>query len=504
MAWIDRAARRAAASDAPDRLIGLVERRDLTRRQALKGFAAGALLAGPAGALLSTPDARGASCLRVDPTCARDAEQAFNAAIGACKRDSLWSELGCRVKAQNALTAARHACRVPDHSRCPAGRRCDGSGACVAGDPSPAPPEDEDGPVGTGPCAHDWPSAASLAAARAASAAGAPVVDLSAGGCIRLERSGDTERLTVAGAVVSELVTSATGTTTRRDDDRDGFFEVTAKTEDGRAEIVRRDPATRAVVRRETRTIDGDEVHVIVEEHGEVVQQFKTGRAGHSSGVSASGLLGYDPQYCGAERDKEYNDLMNAAVQKLTACLEKKGRGDIALELMDAYARSQILCEDIEGAYAAAIDSQDGRGYGRVVVNPGAMAELVRADQLRVMGHELLHYTSLGLHDSAHSEAKEESRWFEGDRVYACTSLCLPGYSFGQPNKCSCATCLETNVCDGRCAEFNECQDPNLGAICPCLLRNKWYPTFEECAVDCSSGLACFGFSKCRNLSRKC
>jgi len=41
-------------------------------------------------------------------------------------------------------------------------------------------------------------------------------------------------------------------------------------------------------------------------------------------------------------------------------------------------------------------------------------------------------------------------------------------------------TCLQTDVCDERCK-------------------------YElECVEDCSSGLLWFGFSKCKNLSRKC
>jgi hypothetical protein len=92
----------------------------------------------------------------------------------------------------------------------------------------------------------------------------------------------------------------------------------------------------------------------------------------------------------------------------------------------------------------------------------------------------------------------------EGDRVYACSIICAGGAS-SAPTKCHCATCLQTEVCDKRCApEVIDCKNPDMGAICPCLLRNKWYPTYRDCVEDCSSGLICFGFSKCRNLSKAC
>jgi hypothetical protein len=87
--------------------------------------------------------------------------------------------------------------------------------------------------------------------------------------------------------------------------------------------------------------------------------------------------------------------------------------------------------------------------------------------------------------------------------VYACSILCAGGIGRATTS-CHCATCLQTEVCDERCKREIPCSKPDMGAICPCLLRNKWYPTYRECVEDCSSGLICFGFSKCRNLSRAC
>jgi hypothetical protein len=495
MPWIDRAARRAAASDAPDRLTELVERRNLTRRQALKGFAAGAILAGPASSLLSSP-AGAASCLRPDPACAQAAELAFADALRACKRDSLWSELRCRVQAQNALTTARQACRVPDHARCPAGQRCDGSGACVAGDPAPAP-EEPGAPVGTGPCAGDYPTEASLVAARAALAAGAAVVDLSPGGCMRVERAGGVERTTVAGTVVAELVTTASGATGRRDDDRDGYFEATFEIGADGSEFRWRDPATRALKRRETRKRDGALVHVVIEEDGEVVQQYKTGE--HSASVAR---LAADPGFCGPALDAKFNDLMMKAVSRTTKCLEQRGLGDVANEMLHAALHSTIVCGPRPGAYAAAIDAGDGARSGRIQIDVDANAGRPVDDVIETLAHELLHYTSLGLHDAAHT-GNDDSRMEEGDRVYACSILCAGGAT-SLPTRCHCATCLGSDVCDERCKQDIPCSNPDMGAICPCLLRNKWYPTYRDCVEDCSSGLICFGFSKCRNLSKAC
>ncbi len=509
MAWIDRAARRAAASDAPDRLIGLVERRDLTRRQALKGFAAGAVLAGPASGLL-TPDARAASCLRSDAVCVEAAEATFSSALSGCARTAkpgggLWGELRCRVRAQSALTTARQACRQPDHSRCPEGAHCDGStGACVAGDPPPAvdPPP---AAVGSGPCAGDWPTEDSLLAARDALSGGAEVVNLSPGGCIRLERTlagGNVaaERMTVAGAVISETAYTATGRTGRRDADGDGFFERTFASSGTAAEFVTRDPVTKAVVRRERRTVVGDTVEVVIEA-GEASESFVGGLEVLAAGAGFGRVP--DGEYCGAELDKRYGTFLMRGLGRAAKCLEEKGRGDLALELMDAGTHSTILCGHIGSDLAAvAADAMTQRGGGRIIIDTEAVGRMDAIPLMELLMHEVLHYTSLGLHNTALLSGDGLKYKEDADPIHACAALCiqLPN----QISKCQCATCLETKECDERCAKYTECEQPDMGAICPCKFRNKWYPTFEECAADCAKGLLCFGFSKCKGLSRKC
>jgi hypothetical protein len=361
--------------------------------------------------------------------------------------------------------------------------------------------------VGTGPCANDYPTAASLAAARVAIAAGEPVVNLSPNGCIRLERtfadgSPAVERTTVAGTIVSEYVHTPTGMTGRRDDDRDGFFESEFEVGDGGSEFRRRDPATKAVKRRETRTNDGDAILVVIEEDGEVVQQFRATADGVMQASAAVDLPWEGGDYCGPELDAYWGNLLMTAVHRMTTCLEKRGLGDVANEVMYAGTHSTIVCGDLWSAYAAAIDAGGGARSGRIQIDLEANEHELENDRIQTLAHELLHYTSLGLHDSAHINNRD-SRMEEGDRVYACSILCADGAT-SAPNKCHCATCLQSDVCDERCKAELECKDPDLGAVCPCLARNKWYPTYLECVEDCSSGLICFGFSKCKNLSKKC
>ena len=170
--------------------------------------------------------------------------------------------------------------------------------------------------------------------------------------------------------------------------------------------------------------------------------------------------------------------------------------------MLYAATHSTIVCGALDSAYAAAIDAPGGARAGRIQIDVAANEGRHDADMIETLAHELLHYTSLGLHDSAHT-GNEDSRMEEGDRVYACSILCAGGIGRA-PTRCHCATCLDTGVCDERCKIDFPCSKPDMGAICPCLLRNKWYETFEECAVDCSSGLACFGFSKCRSLNKGC
>jgi hypothetical protein len=413
------------------------------------------------------------------------------------------------VRAQSALSDARTTCRVPDHTRCPEGQFCDGGGRCAAGDPPPPAP-DPAGPVGKGPCANDFPTEESLLAARAALAAGDPVVSLSPGGCIRIERTFADgavvrERTTVAGAVMAEYeYDGAGGSTGRRDADLDGWFETTFTTGPDGSETVTRDRATKAVLRRETRTRTGPNAYDVVVEAGEDSESYAAGLA------NAADAFDDDPdpediegEYCGNDLDKRLGTFLWRAMARTAKCLDEKGRGDLAIELLETGSKMTILCGDVgESTAAIAIDAVGGARRGRIIFNRN-VANTDALGTMELLMHEVFHYTSLGLHPSPLLKGPGKIHARDADPVYACAALCATQVP-SRVSKCQCATCLQTKECDERCTKYSECNNPEMGAICPCKWNNKWYPTYEQCVAGCSSGLLCFGYQRCKNLSRAC
>jgi hypothetical protein len=133
-------------------------------------------------------------------------------------------------------------------------------------------------------------------------------------------------------------------------------------------------------------------------------------------------------------------------------------------------------------------------------INPVSFNKLTPYEQRHLLFHEMLHSYALHEYDLVVNPL-ENPRLLENDPIEACAETCW-GYE-GLSTKCSCATCLGTDVCDPRCAKFKAC-DPVLGFRCPCPSGPGYYRDCASCLVGCPSGLACFGMTTCTPISVEC
>jgi hypothetical protein len=338
-------------------------------------------------------------------------------------------------------------------------------------------------------------------------------VALSPGGCIGYRRTFDgarlaTEVVTLSGEVISEFVYTGQGSSGRQDRDLDGFFdwEVTlTRGSDPEIEVEIRelDPDGAGVVRRERRTINDATVHVIIEHDEEIVNQFDA----PAEQVAGPGVTQELPTAgpCEAVPLARYVGHLIRCVDRTTKCLEKHGRGDLAAEMWRIGAKAQIQCIDDPGSdYYARAGTWSELGMGEqvpVTINMPRYDPSAEDFQLSTMCHELMHHTSLGAHDPALKGTMRES---DADAVNACTALC-GGFSLAglKPTKCQCATCTGRDVCDPLCKSYRDC-NPEMGAVCPCPQRHRWFPTYTECVEECPSGVSCFGYGKCLDLDKNC
>jgi hypothetical protein len=120
-------------------------------------------------------------------------------------------------------------------------------------------------------------------------------------------------------------------------------------------------------------------------------------------------------------------------------------------------------------------------GEGSFPYDPGPSAS-------SVLFHELLHVRPEWNHND---DEKRFSNRREVDPIYSCEALCFDQ----EPSRCSCASCLGTNICDSRCSDaaighLKDC-NPGLSFQCPCPGPN-WFRQFNKCAgclAVCPSGL---------------
>ena len=479
-----------------------------SRRQVLKSFVAGVLLAGPLGALWPSRDAQafhippGSECpvpsrcgtrqyCNVDETCIciQSAEGAYR-----CGRLPSTCDLRlCQTSADCADLGEGYFCDTPNTGCCsdPPQELARCIAPCVAAPPEP--PE---------PCASDPMTADSLAAARNALAAGATTVKLSPLGCVSYKRT------LVSGRITHEEMTfdgtpavlwdhTATRSKGRRDLDQDGFFEWRATTQ--RSSWIATDastvmsefvPATQALVGRQTYARTGSVVHTKIEEADasgamQVVAEFDTGlteASTHFDEAAAEGpYLAAAAVKCTAGQLKKIKAAFKEASRKGLECLRRHGRWDLAFSIgLDMAVKApRYTCtpkpELPDGTFeAASINgpavqanwmgtkvqiNANSAPNGFFTEDNGISIEQRPLDaRASTLFHEMSHI-SLGPGSKDHSGNNREA-----DNVWACEDICFDtAEDPWTPTKCQCAICLETRTSDTRCDSFRDCE----GGPCP-------------------------------------
>jgi len=349
-------------------------------------------------------------------------------------------------------------------------------------------------------------------------ASGATEADVSPGGCVRYIReivNGVTtdESLMVAGRPVIVWRHESDHSTGLQDADGDGFSEWRATVErtggnDGIWQETLSDPISGGPIQRITYSVVGDTVHVLVEiadEDGTLAPDLEydtstvavagDSRSHRPAALPAVARTGF-PFLCGDVKEAEIRKRLREGIDEGLQCLHSAGATDLERSVTWHYMNDTI---DV-----ACYESQDDVWAGiktwvpflnvrSLEVNRTNYDTALPSYQRRVLWHEILH-VPLGSH-MKHDEINS-SNSFAGkfDRVYACEELCYGS----QPDRCICARCLGTDVCDPRCQKYNPC-NTNEGALCLCPSRQKYYPDRTTCAVECPKGLAC-AFAGCKTL----
>jgi hypothetical protein len=412
--------------------------------------------------------------------------------------------------------------------------------------------------AGAQPCNQDYPTAASLRAARAAVLGGANNVSLSPGGCLRYERWTTQLLLSNITVVTREEVRfnsqpvlvwehnyhplfpiqsqfSSTGT---RDGDLDGFQEWRASVTrifpppttapSGPVvinpptvpqpypigidlEVAEYDPSSQALVRRETSSFPGDgTMHVTVEEGPgtlHVTSSYDGPSKEQASAQSSSELeRNIVDIVCPAGLANQVMDVLLDAASNGGKCLRDSFRYADAAAMAHAVATRNFLIACQSGT--------DPQGGGAAAgVEPASAADPTRPIILlinttwwslnnrreRTLFHELMHVIG-NKHDHNLESllASDERRWSEVDRTEACESLCYNQ----NPTKCECARCRDTMVC-GSCNNYASCYSNQLGGFCPCPNPGRWFEAATQCITDCPSGLGCFGV-QCKPETNAC
>jgi hypothetical protein len=547
--WIDRIARWSARSEdgpreAAVRRMEVALDRKVSRRGALQ-VAALATVGGAAAGKVASSALAGTSGVCEQSSLDRCLDRGSlrsEIAEMLCRFEKPADRAACRDRIQGERSALTKAClgnycNCPDGQEacaasgvpgvcCPAGQICqiDANGAsCV--DPAIGPPPR---PV---PCESDPSTADSLFAASAALAGGADQVPLSPGGCLQYKRvrNGDdvvSEQITGAGALLAEYGYSATGATGRQDSDGDGFFEWRATLSRGSdpqiaVVIEEYDPSTQKLVKRQTRAQHGATVHHVWEiDEGaglETIREFDapTDQASDGSSLPSARVTaaqssgGPHPEFGWLDCDDDVRATVTTALEncmkKVLPCLDKNKAPGLKNEMAKIFAGKTTFTCSSGGAMANLVESTAHplTTDTKVRINPDRLGS-VSPDSL--ICHELMHATSLGVHDPDLTEVPQEFDDSELDRVKGCTTLCFGG---GFVNQCHCATCLGTTVCDDRCKNYSKCANCEKG-VCPCEdTRQRYYASVSNCKAKCptssanGNGLKCFAI-QCKGISLCC
>jgi hypothetical protein len=422
---------------------------------------------------------------------------------------------------------------ITSNAGCPGGPGCPGNGPGNENGMTPAgtvtAPAGRTTVAGTGsgPCGNDLPTPASLEAARAGLAAGAASTDVSPGGCVRYTVASagteTTEELLYNNKAAVRLTYNATGAVSERDADLDGFFEWRsvlvkgAGPDDDTLTDSTYDPATRALTRVRTYTRSGETVHVLLEEPDEsgVLKEvwhydISSRQSGGATPVSAlflpslslTGPITFDG--CSAADETLIRQRLDEALggdgtnPGGIACLARMGAADQMAAVTAAAMRPiDVFCDPDQDlmAYFDVSGWFDSTKRTELHINPDKFRKLDAHEQKHLLFHEMLH--SYAEHETNPSDIP---RVDETDPTEACAETC---WGTTLTTKCSCATCLGTDICDPRCSGFRDC-DPVLAFRCPCPFHPDFYASCGGCLAGCPSGLRCFGMSTCTPVSVEC
>jgi hypothetical protein len=291
-----------------------------------------------------------------------------------------------------------------------------------------------------GRCARDPMTAASVAAARTALAAGAKEVKLSPQGCVRYRRT------VVGGRITHEETTFAskpalvwkhtpTKSIGRRDLDLDGFFEWRATTQrgptatDSRTRISEFAPANGALVRRETYARTGVVVHTIIEEADasgvlRVVAEFDTGLKEFEQFDEARTEVQPRASSCSPDAQQKIKAALKRAFTRGTDCLNRLGAPDLAKAIDLVFAKSiKIHCLTLPPGKAAKVNGPEVRADPkvpvRIIIDMKQFSTLDDVEQAGALWHEMSHI-ELGPGSKDHNSGHVN---VDADRVYACQDI---------------------------------------------------------------------------------
>jgi len=334
------------------------------------------------------------------------------------------------------------------------------------------------------------------------------------------------EEVVVDATVVERKEHTETSTLWKRDRDMDGFMEWTATLT--RAEVPDQENMvilihsndTRQPERKETYTRSGDVIRVKIETATsggawKLEREFDTTpNQPANSTVKGPDITGTGT--CNATQATHLNGLMRSVIKAGINCMQEKMPAEAAtIAAMVANRGIELRCASLPGDMLAEIHWWDTllRSFPKkspvvITVDPDKFFKETIEWQRNMLWHEVLH-TLMGPHDPLDILGDSRSRRWELDPTYACSLMCFDVDK--KANKCHCAACFKTTVCDSRCKkrfddstkDLEKCAQPLIGAQCLCVANWTWYNTHSQCLVGCRSGMACFG-AACRTVDYSC
>jgi hypothetical protein len=376
-------------------------------------------------------------------------------------------------------------------------------------------------------CSSDSPTIESLTAAKTQIATGANEVALSPGGCYRYGRStsggAETQEILFNGATVLSFRNTATQLTGQINSTSTSRLlwnlQRGATPNDFTSVQSHYNPSSGMILSRTSTVATGGSYQVTEEKADQsgnllVVAQYEAtvDDFDHANQVpSATGQVAASSFGCSIGEEQRLSAAYDHAVGVGLECFKHyQASNDVLLMMMFNYTARDVLflCDPTLNA--------NGRADRNAINDPSKPITISVSDPLTfnlddrdlsaVLFHEFLHF-QFGPHSPY---LQNSNRRKEFDRTYACESLCFgmsdsPQGGNSNPTKCTCASCLQTNVCDPRCKLEPDCNPTFF--ICPCPTGKNAFKQFSDCTtclVNCPSGLACFGFSTCMVFDVSC